>query len=87
MSTRELYNALSRTVTDRGMDARATFAMLTSASLGNLSSDNAIAAMRHAYTVGPSHRGNVVTIHDGFVRGCTEYRADTATFRVIVDRG
>lgn len=86
MGTRELYNQLSRTVTDRGMDARATFAMLTDASLGNLSAQTAIEAMRHAYTVGPSHRGNVITIHDGFVRDATEYRADTATFRVVIDR-
>jgi hypothetical protein len=84
MGTRELYNSLSRTLTDRGMDARATFAMLTID--GKLSAESAIAAMRHAYTVGPSHRGNVVTIHDGFTRDAIEYRADTATFRVIIER-
>jgi hypothetical protein len=84
VSTTELYNGLSRTVTDRGMNARDTFAMLTG--IGQLSADNAIGAMREAYTRGPSHRGNTLTIHDGFVRDATEYRADTATFRVIIDR-
>lgn len=84
MSTTELYNALSRTVTDRGMNARAAFAMLTGP--GQLSADNAVSAMRNAYEHGPAHRGNTLTIHDGFIRDATEYRADTATFRVIIDR-